>query len=92
MADEFISRDGSIIVNVDHAEAYIPMELFEEDKESKDIIHAAIATTVGEGFRLIGTFNMRFSNQPGGDIRANKLRTFNYPNIIDTFPIATYTE
>ena len=33
--NEFISKDSSIVVNVDHAEAYIPADSFsEEDKQS----------------------------------------------------------
>lgn len=79
--NEFIKRDGQIIVNVDHAIAYIRSDLF-KDEETK----ASIATEYGEGFRVLGAFNMRLSNNPDEDIEKTPLRTFNFPNMIETYP------
>ncbi len=88
MANEFISKDGKIIVNCDLMEAYIPLDLFDDDRASIDIVHSAVASTFGDGFKLVGLFNIRYAN--GGDadkkITEAPLKTFNYPNIIETYP------
>ena len=86
--NEFISKDSSIVVNVDHAEAYIPADSFsEEDKQS------SIASAYGEGFRILGLFNMRLSNsQSEKDLRSQPLRTFSFPNMIDTHPSSNTDE
>lgn len=86
--NEFISKDGNIIVNVDHAEAYIPADNFtEEDKQS------SIASVYGEGFRILGLFNMRVSNnQNEAGLRDQPLRTFSFPNMIDTHPSSNTDE
>lgn len=86
--NEFISKDGNIVVNVDHAEAYIPADSFsEEDKQS------SIASVYGEGFRVLGLFNMRVSNsQSENNLRSQPLRTFSFPNMIDTHPSSNTLE
>lgn len=83
--NEFIKKDGNIIVNCDHAEAYIPADMFDgEDRKS------AIASRYGEGYNILGIFNMRVSNSSDEkDIRSQKLRTFNFPNMIITYPSET---
>ena len=88
MANEFIKRDGQIIVNVDHAEAYIPADLFVDEENS-----TAIAVTYGEAFKVMGIFNLRLSNSNDeDDIESQPLRTFNYPNMITTYPSSSYTK
>ena len=79
--DEFIKRDGKIILNVDHADAYIPIEMF-GDADSK----SSIASEYGEGFRIMGVFNMRLFTSPDQKEKDAPLRTFNYPNMIETYP------
>ena len=86
--NEFIKRDGKIIVNVEQAEAYIPADMFiEEDKAS------AIATVYGEGFKILGIFNMRISNSENEeDLRKSPIKTFSFTNMINTFPSANVEE
>lgn len=88
MAGEFISRDGKIIVNSDVMEAYIPIELFDEDRVSIDIVHAAVASVFGDGFKLVGMFNVRYANGTDAESKIDKapLKAFVYPNMIVTFP------
>ncbi len=79
--NEFIKDVDSIIINTVYAEAYIPMSLFgDPDKE------ATVASQYGSGIRTIGLFNIRFFESDTQDREKVKLRTFNYPNTIDTFP------
>ena len=84
--NEFIKRDGQIIVNVDHAEAYIPESMFGSEESS-----ASIAYEYGEGFKIIGIFNMKLTNDPNDDLSKAPLRTFNYPNMIETYPSSVTT-
>lgn len=82
MMNEFIKKDGNIIVNVDHAEAYIPASMFDNSERQ-----SAIASYYGEGFSILGLFNIRLSNDPNQDDMSKlPLRTFNYPNMITTYP------
>lgn len=91
MANEFISKDGKIIVNCDLLEAYIPQSLFDDERDGNDIIHAAIASSFGDGFKLVGIFNIRFANGDDAEkkISSAPLKTFIYPNIIETYPSST---
>ena len=94
MAGEFIKKDGKIIVNVDLMRAYIPLSLFDDERVSMDIVHSAVASTFGDGFKVVGVFNIRYAN---GDDAAKKidsapLRTFMYPNLIETYPSNAYDE
>lgn len=88
MANEFIVKDGKIIVNCDIMEAYIPLDLFDDDRTSIDIVHSAVASSFGEGFKLVGLFNIRYANGEDAEkkIASAPLKTFNYPNIIETYP------
>jgi hypothetical protein len=79
--NEFIKRDGKIILNVDHMDAYIPLDMFSSD-ESK----SAIAAEYGEGFKILGIFNVRLFMTPDQSEKDAPLRTFNYPNMIETYP------
>ena len=93
MANEFISKDGKIIVNCDIMEAYIPLSLFDDERVGGDIVHAAVASSFGDGFKIVGVFNIRFAN---GEDAANKiesaqLKTFIYPNMLETYP-SSYTD
>lgn len=89
MADEMISKDGRIILNKDKMEAYIPIDLFSDDRSTTDITHAAVASSYGEGFKVIALFSVRFANA-GEDISKSPLRTFNYPQLIETYPSSSY--
>ena len=62
MAGEFIKRDGKIIVNSDIMYAYIPLSLFDDERVSVDIVHSAVASTFGDGFKVMGVFNVRCAN------------------------------
>ena len=88
MAGEFIKRDGKIIVNCDAMEAYIPLDLFDEDRVSMDIVHAAVASAFGDGFKVVGVFNVRCANGVDAEktVSTAPLKTFIYPNIIETYP------
>lgn len=88
MAGEFIKRDGKIIVNCDAMEAYIPLDLFDEDRVSMDIVHAAVASAFGDGFKVVGVFNVRYANGTDAEKKVSDapLKTFIYPNIIETYP------
>jgi hypothetical protein len=50
--------------------------------------NSAIASTYGEGYRILGIFNMRLANVDT-DITKSTLRTFSYPNMIETYPSST---
>lgn len=81
--NEFIRSDDKILVNVPYAEAYIPKVLFtDEDEETK----STIAAQYGEGFHVMGVFNMRFYESDDAPRDSVKLRTFNFPNMIMTYP------
>lgn len=84
--NEFIKRDGKIVVNVDHAEAYIPDDVFGSDESA-----ASIAYEYGEGFKIFGIFNIRLALKADDDILKCPLRTFNFPNMIETYPAASET-
>lgn len=94
MAGEFIKKDGKIIVNVDLMRAYIPESLFDDERVSKDVIHSAVASTFGDGFKVVGVFNIRYAN--GSDaakkIDSAPLKTFMYPNTIETYPSNAFSE
>lgn len=77
-----LTRDGDdIVIATPYAEAYIPESLFKEtDSES------AVATEYGEGFKVVGIFNMRFFKFDQEPRESAPLRTFNYPNPIVTYP------
>jgi len=78
---EFISHDDYIYVNTAYAEAYIPEDLFDDaDKDS------AVAAEYGEYIRTIGIFNMRFFDSDDSPRDKAPIRTFNYPNVIETYP------
>ncbi len=80
--NEFIEKDGNIIVNVPYMEAYIPFDLF-SDAEFK----SAIAYEFNDYICMIGIFNMRcFESEEEVNREATKLRTFTYPNMINTYP------
>lgn len=76
------TRDGDdIVLNVPYAEAYLPESLFKEtDSDS------AVAVEYGEGFKVVGIFNMRFFNSDQEPRDSKPIRTFNYPNPIVTYP------
>lgn len=79
---EFIRQDDKIYVNVPYAEAYIPYEFFTKDKEMK----SSIAVQYADGYKVVGLFNMRFFDSDEEERSSKKLRTFNYPNMLMTYP------
>jgi len=77
----FYKENDTIKLNVPYAEIYIPYDLFgDPEKESP------VAYFYGDGIRTIGLFNMRFYKSEDDDRDSAKLRTFCYPNNIDTYP------
>ena len=85
-----IEKDGNIIVNADHMEVYIPLELFDDEKVSVDVTHAAVASSYGEGFRIIALANVRVAFNAEDDITKTPLHTLNYPQLIETYPTSSY--
>ena len=79
--NEFVKRDGAIYLNVPYAEAYIAKDLFNEDETQ-----STVATRYGDGFRVVGIFNIRFFDSDTEPRESKRLRTFNYPNMILTHP------
>lgn len=82
---EFIEQDGKILLNVPYAEAYISRKLFKSNDEDKETA-SAVAIQYGEGFKLVGLFNIRFFESEDVPRTSVKLRTFSYPNMIMTYP------
>lgn len=79
---EFIRQDDKIYLNVPYAEAYLPASLFSEDDETK----STVCVQYADGFKIVGIFNMRFFSSDSDPIDSAPLRTFNYPNMIMTYP------
>lgn len=79
---EFVKQDDKIYVNVPYAEAYIPYEFFNKDMETK----SSIAVQYADGYKVVGLFNMRFFDSDEEPRESKPLRTFNYPNMIMTYP------
>ena len=51
--NEFRKEEENILINVPYAEAYIPLELFQDTKSSMSMIY-------GDGIITMGIFYMRF--------------------------------
>lgn len=78
------STDGEyIILNVPYAEVYIPYDVY---NDSPDKGGNPVAYAYGEGVRSTGLFNIRFFYNEDENRESNKLRTFNYPNVITMYP------
>lgn len=90
--NEFIKQDGKIIVNVPYAEAYIPESLFQDSSNKDPDSKTNVAVEYGEGIRTVALFNMRFYKSDEDDRDSAQLRTFKYPNTIDTFPTDQYVD
>ena len=92
MAGEFIKRDGKIIVNSDIMYAYIPLSLFDDERVSVDIVHSDVASTFGDGFKVMGVFNVRCANGTNAEekIESAPLKTFIYPVTIETYPTSSF--
>ena len=80
--NEFVRRDDKIYLNVPYAEGYIPKSLFNEDLETA----STIASRYGDGFKLVGIFNIRFFESEDQPRDSVPLKTFSYPNMIMTYP------
>lgn len=80
-----IKSGGDIIINTVEAEAYILDKLFAKIDMESDI-KSAVAYEYGDAIRTIGIFNMRFITLEGDDRTKYPLRTFSYPNVIETYP------
>lgn len=81
---EFIRQDDNILLNANYAEAYIPDELFKDI--DADAPKSAVAYMIGNYVHTIGLFNIRFMDSENDDPKKYKLKTFNYPTAIDTYP------
>lgn len=78
----YFKKDGDLIlVDVPYAEAYIPKDLF-GDPES----NSTPALFYGDGVKVIGNFTMRFFDSDEQKRESVPLKTFNYPNSIETKP------
>lgn len=78
--NEFTQDEDYVYLNVPYAEAYIPDKLF-TDTES------AIFQEYGDGYKVIGIFQMRFFDTDEVKSRDSvPLKTLNYPNEIETYP------
>jgi len=80
--NEFRKEGENILINVPYAEAYIPLELFQDTKSSMSMIY-------GDGIITMGIFYMRFykSEEEADENRDSvPLRTFSYPSSIFTLP------
>lgn len=80
--NEFVLSGENILLNVPYAEAYISSDLFTKDEETK----SSIAVQYADGFKLMGMFNIRFYQSDEAPRESTKLRTFNFPNMIMTYP------
>lgn len=83
-------KDDNIIVNAERIEIYIPKDFFVPDRIDKDIEHSVIATSVGDAFRIIALLNARVALTENDDISKSKLYTFNYPQVVMTYPSSSY--
>ena len=84
-------KDGNVVVEADRLELYIPKILFSPDRIDKDIEHSAVATSVGESFRIIALVNARVAMTPEDKIEDSKLYTLNYPQLVITNPSGSET-
>lgn len=87
-----IKKDDNIIVNVDRLEIYIPKDLFDAERIDKDIEHAAVATSFGDGFKIMAIMNARVAATPNDKIEDSPIYTFNYPQMIITYPTTSSDE
>ena len=79
MTTEFRKDDKYVYFVGKYMEVYIPEMYFEKD----------IAEIIGDHFRTMGVLNFRTFNDTDGN-KPNKLRTFNLPIDINTFPSGGY--
>lgn len=81
-------EDGYLYINKPYAEAYIPEDFFNHNKDKYELGNT-IALEYGSGFQVIGLFNMKFFNDNNIDNVARDAAqtfTFNFPNMIETYP------
>lgn len=81
MNGTFFIDEDKVYVNADYIEAYIPFDSF-SDKDTE----STVACFYDEGVKTFGIFAIRVF--PSEDTPRNKvpLRTFTYPNVIETYP------
>lgn len=84
MANEFISDGDYIYLNKPYAEVYIADSLF--TKADQKVTESAIAYQSGTGYMVVGVFDIRFFNSDEEARDSKPLRTFCYPNVIETQP------
>lgn len=77
----FVKDDNNIYINSMYAEAYIPESVFRDPEKP-----SAIASEFGDAIKTVGLFNMRFFDSDETPREEVELKTFNYPNTIETFP------
>lgn len=84
--NEFRKEDKKVLINVPYAEAYLPVSLFSDNEKEKT--SSSMAVFSGDGIQVLGFFYMRFfDSEDDATQRENyKLRTFAYPNKIETHP------
>lgn len=88
-------EDGFLYINKPYAEAYIPESFFSHNKDKYEIGNT-IALEYGSGFQVIGIFNMKFFNDASKVDKAARdaapTFTFNFPNMIETYPTSSTTK
>lgn len=89
MPKYFISDGEYIYVNAEYAEAYIPKDLFH--KVDEKVPETAIAYEYGNAFMALGIFYMRFFDSDTEPRTSKPLKTFCYPNTIETHPTSNVT-
>lgn len=87
MNEPFFTEDDRVYVNADYIEAYIPEDSF-SDKDTE----ATVACFYDEGVKTFGIFAIRVF--PSEDTPRSKvpLKTFAWPNPIETYPTTWTTE
>lgn len=87
----YFKTDGEYVyLDVEYAEAYIPEDLFQ--KVNDKIPETAIAYEYGNAFIALGIFYMRFFDSDTEPRDSKPLKTFCYPNSIETHPSSSVSK
>lgn len=88
MADmPFIRNGEDILIDAPYVEIYIRDALFGDPSKA-----ATVACEYADGIKSVGIFNIRIFDSENQNRNEPKLRTFNYPNTIITYPTEVTTE
>lgn len=78
----YTSDEEYVYLNRNYAEAYIPDDLFPKDTSKNNPIYSEY----GDGYRIVGIFNIRYFESDEDKRESTKLMTFSYPNTIECYP------